>query len=127
MTVELELLREGVAKLTAPLQTVKFQYLLNLKLVSAHCDTPADNLLLAALFPFDDGQSINGFESICQLQNGTFRFDPSRPAKPYRCDVVWCGLPASLLCRDSSLHAGIGQPLSSRPPAESGYHLPCDD
>ena len=44
-----------------------------------------DNVLLAALFPGDDG-SATAYESLAQLQGGTFKYDTSRPAKPYRWD-----------------------------------------
>ena len=88
LSVELEVFR-GDSSARAPLVTVTFNYLMTLKLVTAHCgsgDAPAvkeDDMLLAALFPLDDGLSTPT-ESLLQLEDGNFMFDSSRRAKPYR-------------------------------------------
>ncbi|KAG2493497.1 hypothetical protein HYH03_008313 [Edaphochlamys debaryana] len=84
LSVLLEVQREANGRLQTII-SVKFQYLVNLKLVTAHSDVRDDNVLLSALFPGDDG-SASAFEGLAQLQGGTFKFDSSRPAKPYR----WC-------------------------------------
>ena len=57
------------------------------QLITAHSDMRDDNALLAALFPGDDG-SGSDFESLAQLQGGTFKYDATRSAKPYRCAAV---------------------------------------
>ncbi|GFR48553.1 hypothetical protein Agub_g10452 [Astrephomene gubernaculifera] len=84
LSVLLEVQRENNGRLQTII-SVKFQFLVNLKLVTAHSEVRDDNVLLAALFPGDDG-SATAFESLAQLQGGTFKYDTSRPAKPYR----WC-------------------------------------
>ncbi len=42
-----------------------------------------DNVMLASLFPLDDGLTAPT-EALSQLEEGTFTFDPSRTAKPYK-------------------------------------------
>ncbi|GAX73452.1 hypothetical protein CEUSTIGMA_g904.t1 [Chlamydomonas eustigma] len=77
---------------------IRFQHLSSLKAVTACCLTSPvaddssnavgispDNLLLASLFPHDDGSEAPS-ESMLQMENGAFKFDMSRPAKPYK----WC-------------------------------------
>ncbi|EFJ49290.1 hypothetical protein VOLCADRAFT_120782 [Volvox carteri f. nagariensis] len=73
LSVLLEVQRENNGRLQTII-SVKFQFLVR-----------DDNVLLAALFPGDDG-SATAYESLAQLQGGTFKYDTSRPAKPYR----WC-------------------------------------
>mmetsp|Transcript_37376 Transcript_37376/g.83177 ORF Transcript_37376/g.83177 Transcript_37376/m.83177 type:complete len:438 (+) Transcript_37376:84-1397(+) len=85
LTVQLDVLKEQSSKPSDVMISVKFQYLVNIKLVTAQCDSAADNQLLAALFPSDDGSRVPS-EAVAQMESGTFRFDVSRPAKPYR----WC-------------------------------------
>lgn len=82
LSVLLEVQRENNGRLQTII-SVKFQFLINLKLVTAHSEVRDDNVLLAALFPGDDG-SATAYESLAQLQGGTFRYDTSRQAKPYR-------------------------------------------
>ncbi|GLC33262.1 hypothetical protein PLESTB_000353300 [Pleodorina starrii] len=84
LSVLLEVQRENNGRLQTII-SVKFQFLVNLKLVTAHSEVRDDNMLLAALFPGDDG-SATAYESLAQLQGGTFKYDTFRPAKPYR----WC-------------------------------------
>ncbi|GIL76124.1 hypothetical protein Vretifemale_5834 [Volvox reticuliferus] len=84
LSVLLEVQRENNGRLQTII-SVKFQFLVNLKLVTAHSEVRDDNVLLGALFPGDDG-SATAYESLAQLQGGTFKYDTSRPAKPYR----WC-------------------------------------
>ncbi|KAG1669247.1 hypothetical protein FOA52_003284 [Chlamydomonas sp. UWO 241] len=82
LSVEVQV--KGAAPGQPPL-TVRFQYLLALRLVVAGCDSPTDNELLAALFPYDDG-SVLPSEAAAQLEAGSFVYDSSLPAKPYK----WC-------------------------------------
>ncbi|KXZ50918.1 hypothetical protein GPECTOR_14g165 [Gonium pectorale] len=108
LSVLLEVQRENNGRLQTII-SVKFQYLVNLRLVTAHSDMRDDNLLLAALFPGDDG-SATAYESLAQLQGGTFKYDTSRPAKPYR----WCQHLAGLdfappLPLATQLHNSTGQ------------------
>ncbi|GIL44794.1 hypothetical protein Vafri_2281 [Volvox africanus] len=84
LSVLLEVQRENNGRLQTII-SVKFQFLVNLKLVTAHSEVRDDNVLLGALFPGDDG-SATAYESLAQLQGGTFKYDTSRSAKPYR----WC-------------------------------------
>eukprot|EP00798_Chlamydomonas_sp_ICE-L_P014840 gene14840-20894_t len=91
LKIDLELLPSPSASGAAPspaakpLMTIKFQYLMGLKVIAASCTNTADNQILAALFPADDGSTMPS-ESLLHLQSGTFKFDPKRAARPYR----WC-------------------------------------
>ncbi len=76
-----------------PLMTVLLQYLPALKLVTAHAANPADNALLRAVFPGDDGATVP-LEGVQQLQRGTFRYSATRIPRPYRC----AGVRASSTC-----------------------------
>ncbi|PNH03608.1 THO complex subunit 5, partial [Tetrabaena socialis] len=84
LSVLLEVQRENNGRMQTFI-SVKFQFLVNLKLVTAHSEVRDDNVLLAALFPGDDG-SATAYESLAQMQGGTFKYDATRPAKPFR----WC-------------------------------------
>ncbi len=90
LSVLLEVQRETNGRLSTII-SVKFQFLVNLKRVTAHSDVREDNVLLAALFPGDDG-SAAGDESLAQLQGGTFKYDSAKTQKPYRCADSRSGL-----------------------------------
>lgn len=65
-----------------------FQYLPALCTVTAHAAPPADNNLLKAMFPGDDGSSLPS-EAAALRQGPPFKFNASRAARPYR-SVVGC-------------------------------------
>ncbi|MEW5300340.1 MAG: hypothetical protein WDW38_008227 [Sanguina aurantia] len=75
----------GGAPVLRSLMILKFQWLPYLKVLTAHSDVAADNSLLEKLVPGDGGDGAT-FESLAQLESGTFVYRSSRASKPYR----WC-------------------------------------
>jgi hypothetical protein len=64
-----------------------FQYMPALCVVTAHAAPPADNNLLRAMFPGDDGSALPSLvasEAVAHQQGPPFKFSASRVARPYR-------------------------------------------
>ncbi|KAF5827904.1 Fms-interacting protein-domain-containing protein [Dunaliella salina] len=98
LSVEMKLLRDppppgAIAQIPAidpntvsrPLTRVIFEYLPSLRVVTAHAIPPADNNLLKAMFPEDDGSALPP-EVAMHLQGPSFKYSSSRVPRPYR----WC-------------------------------------
>mmetsp|Transcript_2276 Transcript_2276/g.5143 ORF Transcript_2276/g.5143 Transcript_2276/m.5143 type:complete len:549 (+) Transcript_2276:1319-2965(+) len=68
-----------------PLTRVVFEYLPAVRVVTVHAIPPADNNLLKAMFPEDDG-SVLPPEVAMHLQGPSFKYSTSRESRPYR----WC-------------------------------------
>mmetsp|Transcript_8505 Transcript_8505/g.24395 ORF Transcript_8505/g.24395 Transcript_8505/m.24395 type:complete len:434 (-) Transcript_8505:766-2067(-) len=81
LTVVLSLLKSVTDR--AELMAVSFNYLPVLNVVTAEAKDPSDNVYLANLFPGDTGAATPN-EANNQLEGGTFKFDLTQPARPYR-------------------------------------------